>query len=100
MSLGLDLDDGSRAVSIITDHQADLISITFDCDGETYQWIGKATELDLILREIGKDAANPQLAITWSDAAFIKQILRSQFPSGIIASKFYRFVEKIKKYFS
>jgi len=67
---------GGRSVSIITDRQADLISVIFDYEEESYQWIGRLSASHEIMREVGRDAANPQLAITWEDAQFIKQVLR------------------------
>lgn len=84
LSLGV-----GRAVSVITDTEADLMSIIFDCDGECFQWVGRISQRQLILREIGRDAANPELSITWGDAAWITNIIRQQFPPDTIASKFF-----------
>jgi hypothetical protein len=93
---GLSLGSG-RSVSIITDREADLISVIFDIEGESYQWVGKASKRHEIMREIGRDAANVQLSITWDDAAWIKQVLRDHFPGETIATKFVSIGLGIKK---
>lgn len=87
---------GGRSVSIITDRQDDLISVIFDDDDESYQWIGRLSASHEIMREVGRDAANPQLAITWDDARFIKEVLRDHL-STTIGDKFSSVGKGIKK---
>lgn len=84
LSLGL-----GRSLSVITDTKEDLMSIIFDCNGECFQWIGRISQRHLILQEIGRDAANEELSITWDDAAWIHSVIREQFPPATIASKFF-----------
>lgn len=89
----------SKVVSVLTNKEADLLSIHLEAHGERYMWIGKISNMREVMREIGRDAANKELCINWDDVGFIKQVLRDYFPGELIPSKFVRVCEMVKKLF-
>jgi hypothetical protein len=50
--------------------------LTLNKDGERYLWIFDDANRDATLRQIAKDAANPELSLSWYDAAVLSKKVR------------------------
>jgi hypothetical protein len=50
--------------------------LTLNKDGERYLWIFDDRNRDVTLRTIARDAANPELSLSWYDAAVLSKKVR------------------------
>jgi hypothetical protein len=50
--------------------------LTLNKDGERYLWIFDDANRDATLRQIARDAANPELSLSWYDAAVLSKKVR------------------------
>jgi hypothetical protein len=50
--------------------------LTLNKDGERYLWIFDDRNRDATLRQIARDAASPELSLTWYDAAVLSKKVR------------------------
>jgi hypothetical protein len=50
--------------------------LTLNKDGERYLWIFDDHNRDATLRHIARDAANPELSLSWYDAAVLSRKVR------------------------
>jgi hypothetical protein len=50
--------------------------LTLNKDGERYLWIFDDRNRDATLRQIARDAANPELSLSWYDAAVLSKKVR------------------------
>lgn len=89
---------GWRSVSILSDSITDRIVVSFEANNHKFIYLGRCSLLGRdAISEMGRDASNPSLVLTWDDVAWVKAVLRDHFPHA--QSKFVKLLGKTLKFF-